>query len=98
MPISITRLDHLVLTVRDIEATRKFYEDALGMEMRGFGDGRFAIHFGNQKLNLHESDNPIDPNVPVINTGRSAFHLGASAWNRSTRTDESEKRSGLIHI
>jgi len=63
MAITIDRLDHLVLTVRDLEATCRFYERVLGMERRTFGDGRTALHFGSQKLNLHEAARPIDPNV-----------------------------------
>ncbi|MEQ9122773.1 MAG: VOC family protein, partial [Alphaproteobacteria bacterium] len=63
MAIKIDSLDHLVLTVRDLEATCRFYERVLGMERRSFGDGRTALHFGRQKLNLHEADRPIDPNV-----------------------------------
>lgn len=63
MAIKIDRLDHLVLTVRDLEATCRFYERVLGMERRTFGDGRTALHFGSQKLNLHEAARPIDPNV-----------------------------------
>ncbi len=58
--ISIARLDHLVLTVRDIEATCAFYEKALGMERRDFGEGRLALHFGRQKINLHPHPTPID--------------------------------------
>ncbi len=63
MAIAIDRLDHLVLTVRDLDATCRFYEQTLGMERRAFGDGRTALHFGRQKLNLHEAARPIDPNV-----------------------------------
>ena len=63
MSLTITHLDHLVLTVRDIDRTCAFYETALGMERRSFGDGRVALHFGGQKINLHAADNPIDPNV-----------------------------------
>ena len=63
MAISIDRLDHLVLTVKDLEATFRFYEDVLGMQRRSFGENRWALHFGRQKLNLHEADRPIDPNV-----------------------------------
>ncbi len=63
MSIEIASLDHLVLTVRDLEATCRFYERVLGMERRAFGDGRTALHFGKQKLNLHEAARPIDPNV-----------------------------------
>lgn len=58
--IVIERLDHLVLTVRDIEATCAFYEEVLGMERRGFGKGRTALHYGRQKINLHPHPTPID--------------------------------------
>jgi len=61
--ISLTRLDHLVLTVRDPDATCRFYERVLGMEVRRFGQGRLALHFGDQKINLHDAASPIDPNV-----------------------------------
>jgi len=50
----IDRIDHLVLTVKDIEATCKFYSTVLGMAVVSFGSGRRALSFGNQKLNLHE--------------------------------------------
>lgn len=63
MAIVIDRLDHLVLTVQDLDKTCRFYERILGMERRRFGDGRTALHFGRQKLNLHEAARPIDPNV-----------------------------------
>ncbi len=58
--ISIVRLDHIVLTVQDIEATCAFYEKVLGMERRDFGEGRLALHFGRQKINLHPHPTPID--------------------------------------
>ncbi len=63
MGVSVARLDHLVLTVRDLEATCRFYERVLGMERRTFGDKRTALFFGRQKINLHEAAHPIDPNV-----------------------------------
>ena len=49
----IDRIDHFVLTVRDIEATCDFYQRALGMTPEVFGSGRTALKFGNQKINLH---------------------------------------------
>src|ERR1700733_6147614 len=49
----IDRFDHMVLTVLDIEATCKFYELACGMEVETFGQGRKALKFGQQKINLH---------------------------------------------
>lgn len=57
----ITGLDHLVLTVRDLAATVAFYRDGLGMELRTFGDGRQALHFGRQKINLHVQGQEFEP-------------------------------------
>lgn len=63
MSINVTHLDHLVLTVADIGRTCDFYERVLGMKRALFGEGRTALHFGNQKINLHPADNLPDPNV-----------------------------------
>ena len=49
----IDRIDHIVLTVKDIHATCDFYVKALGMEVVTFGAGRTALAFGAQKINLH---------------------------------------------
>jgi catechol 2,3-dioxygenase-like lactoylglutathione lyase family enzyme len=57
----ITRLDHLVLTVADLEATIEFYTRALGMTVRAFGGGRLALRFGEQKINLHEAGREFEP-------------------------------------
>jgi catechol 2,3-dioxygenase-like lactoylglutathione lyase family enzyme len=57
----IERLDHLVLTVRDIAATCAFYEKVLGMEVVTFGAGRKALAFGQQKFNLHEAGREFEP-------------------------------------
>ncbi|MBC9932186.1 VOC family protein [Chitinophaga qingshengii] len=59
--MKISHLDHLVLTVADIPATCRFYEDILGMEVQTFGDNRKALKFGNQKINLHQQGKEIDP-------------------------------------
>ena len=58
--ITLDRLDHLVLTVRDIEATCRFYETALGMRREEFGAGRVALHFGRQKINVHPYPSPVE--------------------------------------
>ncbi|RMH59879.1 MAG: VOC family protein [Bacteroidetes bacterium] len=57
----IRRLDHLVLTVRDLDATVNFYTRVLGFEARTLGEGRRALHFGHQKINLHEAGREIAP-------------------------------------
>ena len=48
----IERIDHLVLTVRDIETSVAFYTRVLGVEAVTFAGGRRALAFGNQKINL----------------------------------------------
>ena len=55
--MNIARLDHLVLTVADIERSCAFYTRVLGMEVVRFGEGRTALRFGEQKINLHPADN-----------------------------------------
>lgn len=57
----IERLDHLVLTVRDIAATCAFYQRVLGMEVVTFGEGRKALAFGQHKFNLHEAGREFEP-------------------------------------
>jgi catechol 2,3-dioxygenase-like lactoylglutathione lyase family enzyme len=59
--MKITRLDHFVLTVRDIEASCKFYSEVLGMEVTTFGNGRKALQFGQQKINLHQAGKEFEP-------------------------------------
>jgi catechol 2,3-dioxygenase-like lactoylglutathione lyase family enzyme len=56
----IIGLDHLVLTVRDLDATVRFYE-GLGMRLEAFGEGRLALHFGAQKINLHAAGREFEP-------------------------------------
>ena len=48
----ISRIDHIVLTVRDIDRAAGFYSAVLGMQVETFAGGRKALHFGTQKINL----------------------------------------------
>lgn len=59
--MKIERLDHLVLTVRDLAATCDFYTEVLGMEVVTFAGGRKALSFGQQKFNLHEAGKEFEP-------------------------------------
>jgi len=59
--MQISHLDHLVLTVADIEATVDFYTRVLGMQVVTFGEGRKALAFGGQKLNLHQAGREFEP-------------------------------------
>lgn len=57
----IDSLDHLVLTVADVEASCVFYSRVLGMEVVTFGAGRKALAFGMQKINLHQAGREFEP-------------------------------------
>lgn len=74
-PPLVDRVDHLVLTVADIEATTRFYERALGMEREFFrgpeGQPRHALRFGRQKINLQDraTETPTKARVPTLGSG-----------------------------
>lgn len=51
--LSVKSLDHLVITCHDIDKTIDFYT-RLGMAVTQFGQGRKALEFGSQKINLHQ--------------------------------------------
>ncbi len=61
MGITIDRIDHIVLTVFDIERTLGFYSRVLGMEPVTFAGGRRGLAFGRQKLNLHQAGAEFEP-------------------------------------
>jgi catechol 2,3-dioxygenase-like lactoylglutathione lyase family enzyme len=52
--MKIDSIDHVVFTVKDINATCDFYSKVLGMEIVTFGEGRKALAFGSQKINLQQ--------------------------------------------
>ena len=59
--LSIDRIDHVVLTVKSIQATCDFYTRVLGMKVVSFGRDRKALTFGEQKINLHEQGREFQP-------------------------------------
>jgi len=61
VPFRIDRLDHLVLTVRDLQATVAFYTEVLGLEDVTFDAGRRALRYGQQKINLHPAGGEFEP-------------------------------------
>ncbi len=69
------RIDHLVLTVSNIEASTRFYERALGFEREFFlgpeGQPRHALRFGQQKINLQDAatQTPTKARIPTIGSG-----------------------------
>jgi catechol 2,3-dioxygenase-like lactoylglutathione lyase family enzyme len=59
--MNIDSLDHLVLTVQDIDASIAFYSAAMGMRPVFFGAGRRALTFGSMKINLHQQGKEFEP-------------------------------------
>ena len=59
--MKIDSLDHLVLTVADVDASCAFYERVLGMRTVTFGAGRKALAFGMQKIDLHPYRREFEP-------------------------------------
>jgi catechol 2,3-dioxygenase-like lactoylglutathione lyase family enzyme len=73
--MKIDAIDHFVLTVKSIPATCEFYTRVLGMEVVTFGNGRTALKFGAQKINLHplENDIQLKANVPMPGSADVCF-------------------------
>jgi catechol 2,3-dioxygenase-like lactoylglutathione lyase family enzyme len=77
--MGIATLDHLVLTVADLDATVAFYE-RLGMRAEEFGGGRLALRFGDQKINLHRAGAEFQPHAlqPVPGSADLCFLIDGS--------------------
>ena len=69
------RLDHFVLTVADIGRTCKFYRRVLGMKVVTFGEGRKALQFGEQRINLHQVGKEFEPRASQPTAGSGDFCL-----------------------
>ena len=67
--MKVVGIDHIVLTVQDIEVTVRFYESVLGMSKEVFGEARIALKFGNQKINLHQYGKEFEPKANTPKPG-----------------------------
>jgi len=73
--LTIDHLDHIVLTVTDIDATIAFYTRVLGMTAVTFAGGRRALAFGPQKINLHRAGHEFSPCARRPTAGSADFCL-----------------------
>jgi catechol 2,3-dioxygenase-like lactoylglutathione lyase family enzyme len=73
--LKIDRIDHVVLTVFDIERTLDFYQRVLGMEPVTFAGGRRGLAFGRQKFNLHQAGREFEPKALKPAPGTMDFCL-----------------------
>jgi catechol 2,3-dioxygenase-like lactoylglutathione lyase family enzyme len=76
--VRIDRLDHLVLTVADMDATVEFYTSVLGMQAVTFGAGRTALTFGHSKINLHQAGREFEPKASRPTPGSADLCLIAA--------------------
>ena len=67
--MNIDCIDHVVMTVRSVDATCAFYERVLGMQPVTFAGGRRALAFGRQKINLHEAGREFEPKAHLAAPG-----------------------------
>lgn len=74
----IDHLDHLVLTVADIQRSCDFYQKVLGMDVVTFKGGRKALSFGRQKINLHEHGREFEPKALAPTPGSADLCFIAS--------------------
>ena len=85
--MKLEKLDHLVLPVSDIDRMAEFYTKHLGMHKRTFGNGRVALHFGDQKINLHSAGWDYEPKAAVSIAGSADRAVDAfAASTTATRT------------
>tara|TARA_B100002051_G_C16416344_1_gene477182 strand:- start:49 stop:447 length:399 start_codon:yes stop_codon:yes gene_type:complete len=67
--VKLEKIDHVVITVKDLNKTIDFYTNILGMKLEKFLSSldnnkiRYAVSFGSQKINIHEEKKPIKPNA-----------------------------------
>jgi catechol 2,3-dioxygenase-like lactoylglutathione lyase family enzyme len=71
----IRAIDHFVLVVLSIEATVEFYTRVLDLEARETASGRWALHFGNQKINLQQLHVSVDKQTLHPSRGAGDFCL-----------------------
>lgn len=69
----IDRLDHFVMTTAQPEETIRFYTEVLGMTAETFGNGRLALKFGRQKINIHVKGREYEPKAHAPGVGTLDF-------------------------
>jgi len=71
----MSHIDHIVLTVADVDITLSFYQRVLGMKAESYGQGRKALSFGKQKFNLHPKVNDFEPKAEHPTAGSADICL-----------------------
>jgi len=87
--MQVTVIDHLVLTVADIDRSVDFYVSVLGMQRIEFAEGRIALGFGRQKINLHQVGREFKPNAarPTPGSADLCFVIDIPLEDAKTRLE-----------
>lgn len=88
--MKIKRLDHLVITTNNLEKCLYFYVDVLGMQLEN-RDNRYAVKFGNQKINIHTKKAQFLPSARNITFGSADICLIAEGYIDSVYDEIREK-------
>jgi len=88
--MQISQLDHLVLTVADLDRTCAFYSSVLGMEIRTSDNNRKSLHFDTGKINLHQAGAEFSPHALKPTPGSADICL-------LTKTPIQQVMEHLIH-
>ena len=72
--LEINSIDHIVIQAVDVPQSIRFYSEILGMTHSEFqpptgGPMRHSLHFGAQKINLHDAGSPFSPHARNPATG-----------------------------
>ncbi len=102
--LRVRALDHLVLTVRSIPETVRFYASVLGMRGEQFeaadGSKRWALKFGRQKINLHQLGREFEPKAAQATAGSADLCLLSDApmadWVRHVTVHGLEIEDGPV--
>lgn len=99
--IRLSHIDHIVLTVSDIERSCAFYHGVLGMEVITSDDGRKALRFGVQKINLHQNNSNGNGSIIELkainpNAGSADVCFIANTAMELVITDLNERRIPII--
>lgn len=86
-------LDHIVLTVADVERTCHFYGELLGLEILRYAHGRRAVLFGGQKISLHQHGREFEPHSREPTPG--AVELCFIATEPVTQVADELERKGV---
>ena len=97
--MKLEKIDHVVITVKNLNKTIDFYTNILGMKLEEFSSSsynnqiRYAVSFGSQKINIHEEKKPIKPNA--LNPSSGSMDICFISKNKINNWDHHLVKKGI---